>query len=169
MSPKKVEMLLTDDLNTLLQKKESLKQKLSHLKGKEQSLKIQERKFRTKRLIEIGGLAAKAKIDHLPTNILFGAFLSLQQQLNDPQTLKQWEHVGGKAFKNEQKSKSTTAVVIKFNTTPSEEIKTLLKASSCKWNKIRKEWEGLLSQEQRQTISEAMREGDGTITVLEKE
>ena len=92
MRQKNAEELSTSDINTLFQKKEFLKQKLNHLKGREQLLKIQERKFRTKRLIEVGGLAAKAQIDHLPTNILFGAFLYLQQQLNDPQTLKQWEH-----------------------------------------------------------------------------
>ena len=168
MRQKNAEELSTSDINTLFQKKEFLKQKLNHLKGREQLLKIQERKFRTKRLIEVGGLAAKAQIDHLPTNILFGAFLYLQQQLNDPQTLKQWEHAGGKAFNNDKQPKSITAVVIKFNIPPLEEIKALLKASSCKWNKIRKEWEGLLSQDQLKTLSDALREGEGRLTVLEE-
>ena len=169
MNSKKIEEFSKNNPSTILQKKEFIKQRLDQLKNQEQSLKIKERKFRTRHMIEMGGLVTKASLDHLPHNILFGALLSLQKQLNDPQVLKQWEYAGGQAFKNEQKIKSTTAVVIKFNTTPSDEIKILLKASSCKWNKIRKEWEGLLSQEQRQTISEAMREGDGTITVLEKE
>ncbi|KJV55111.1 conjugal transfer TraD family protein [Orientia chuto str. Dubai] len=48
----------------------------------ELNLKDKESRMRTRRLIEIGGLAVKAKIDHLPTNSLFGAFIYLKDTLN---------------------------------------------------------------------------------------
>ncbi|KJV73650.1 conjugal transfer TraD family protein [Orientia tsutsugamushi str. TA716] len=47
----------------------------------EVNLKIKERKMRTRRLIEMGGLVAKANLDHLPTNTLFGAIVSLKETL----------------------------------------------------------------------------------------
>ncbi|KJV52788.1 conjugal transfer TraD family protein [Orientia tsutsugamushi str. Gilliam] len=36
---------------------------------------IKEHKMCTRRLIEMGRLVAKAKLDHLPTNILLGSFV----------------------------------------------------------------------------------------------
>ncbi|KJV76751.1 conjugative transfer protein [Orientia tsutsugamushi] len=40
---------------------------------------IKERKMCTRRLIEMGRLVAKAKLDHLPTNILLGSLLCLKK------------------------------------------------------------------------------------------
>ena len=62
-------------MNDLEKKKEVLKLKKSRIEHQERLLKLKERKKRTRVLIEIGGTAAKAKIDHLNTNTLFGAFL----------------------------------------------------------------------------------------------
>ncbi len=65
----------------------------------EAKLKIQERKTRTRRLIEMGGLVVKAKLDYLPTNSLFGALLSLQHELTShPNIQDQWTHIGKNIF-----------------------------------------------------------------------
>ncbi|BAG40561.1 putative conjugative transfer protein TraD [Orientia tsutsugamushi str. Ikeda] len=49
----------------LMQQKITLQQKKAKLIMDEVNLKIKERKMRTQRLIEMGGLVAKAKLDHL--------------------------------------------------------------------------------------------------------
>ncbi|KJV74148.1 conjugal transfer TraD family protein [Orientia tsutsugamushi str. UT76] len=54
----------------LMQQKITLQQKKARLIMDEVNLKIKERKMRTRRLIEMGGLLAKAELDHLPTNTL---------------------------------------------------------------------------------------------------
>jgi hypothetical protein len=54
-----------------------LEQKKHRLAAEEIRLKLKERKMRTRKLIEIGGLAAKSEIDFLTTTQLFGAFLFL--------------------------------------------------------------------------------------------
>ncbi|HJD58868.1 MAG TPA: conjugal transfer protein TraD [Rickettsia endosymbiont of Ceroptres masudai] len=67
----------------------------------EAKLKIQERKIRTRHLIEMGGLVVKAKLDNLPTNSLLGALLSLQHELTShPNIQNQWAQTGNNAFDN---------------------------------------------------------------------
>ena len=67
-------------MNELEKKKESLKLKKSRIEHQERLLKLKERKNRTRILIEIGGLASKAGIDHLNTNTLLGAFLDIKEK-----------------------------------------------------------------------------------------
>lgn len=55
-----------------------LQQKKAKIITEEAKLKIKERKARTRRLIEMGGLIAKAKLDNLSSNSLFGALVSLK-------------------------------------------------------------------------------------------
>ncbi|SPR15723.1 conjugative transfer protein [Orientia tsutsugamushi] len=64
-----------------MQQKITLQQKKAKLIMDEVNLKIKERKMRTRRLIEMGGLVAKAKLDHLPTNTLLRSFVSLKNTL----------------------------------------------------------------------------------------
>jgi hypothetical protein len=74
-------------MNELEKKKEALKLKKSRIehqerllnlkerKNRTRLLNLKERKNRTRLLIEVGGVASKAGIDHLNTNTLLGAFL----------------------------------------------------------------------------------------------
>ncbi|SPR15313.1 conjugative transfer protein [Orientia tsutsugamushi] len=64
-----------------MQQKITLQQKKAKLIMDEVNLKIKERKMRTRRLIEMGGLVAKANLDHLSANTLFGAIVSLKETL----------------------------------------------------------------------------------------
>lgn len=47
--------------------KDKLAQKRNRLAAEEIRINLRERKLRTRRLIEIGGLVVKVKLDHLPT------------------------------------------------------------------------------------------------------
>ena len=60
-------------MDNVIKQRLKLQQKKAKIITEEAKLKIIERKVRTRRLIELGGLIAKAKLDDLPTNSLFGA------------------------------------------------------------------------------------------------
>ena len=65
----------------------------------EAKLKIQERKIPNRNLIQIGGLIVKAKLDDLPINTLFGALLSLKNELiQHPSNQDQWTKIGKSTF-----------------------------------------------------------------------
>ncbi len=59
------------------QQKIRLEQKKNRLVLEEARLKINQRKMRTRHLIELGGLIVKAQLDHLPTNSLYGGYYQL--------------------------------------------------------------------------------------------
>ena len=104
-------------------------------------LKHQERKARTRRLIELGGLIAKAQLDHLPSNTLYGSFLHIKEQLaRNAKLQEQWAQQGGAAFSQTEKVK--TAVVVSFTEKPSADICLKLRTLGLKWNTIRKERQG---------------------------
>jgi hypothetical protein len=72
----------------------------------ESSLKNQERKQRTRKLIELGGLVSKAKLEDWNSNTLLGGFLFLKEKEQDSTQMNTWSHKGGKAFSME---KATTS------------------------------------------------------------
>jgi len=126
--------------NLIEKRKKALSQRKNRLKQLETSLNAQERKKRTRRLIEIGGLAAKANLEDWDTNALLGAFLFLKEKASDPKQMEAWAHKGGVAFSSEKVAKSP--VIVKFETIPSDEIRASLKSLGLKWNALRQEWEG---------------------------
>lgn len=69
----------------LEQKRKKLEASLMREKGK---LKEQQRKMRTRTLIEIGGLAERAGLLGIDSDVLFAGFLQLAELCNDEPTLK---------------------------------------------------------------------------------
>ena len=69
------------------EQKKKLEQKKHRLSIEETKLKLKERKARTRHLIENGGLITKAGLDHLPTNAIYGALLSLKKDLDANENL----------------------------------------------------------------------------------
>jgi hypothetical protein len=90
----------------LLEKRKKLEQRKNRLKQLDASLTMQERKQRTRRLIELGGLVSKAKLDHWNANALLGGLLSLKEQENDNTQMNDWIHKGGVAFSAEKIQKA---------------------------------------------------------------
>lgn len=86
----------------LLEKRKKLEQRKNRLKHLEATLKIQERKDRTRRLIELGGLVSKAQLENWSSNTLLGGFLSLKEKELDSGQIDAWAHKGGKAFSIEK-------------------------------------------------------------------
>ncbi len=118
-----------------------LEQKKHRLAAEEIRLKLKERKMRTRKLIEIGGLAAKSEIDFLTTTELFGAFLFLKDNIQlNPKIIEDWNQKGKHAFDIE--TNHTTSILLKFEEQPDEYIRKNLRLHKLKWNKYRAEWYG---------------------------
>ena len=81
-----------------------LDQKKARVAMEKTKLKLKERKMRTKSLIQQGGLITKAGLDHLTTNALYGALLSIKKDLDDNENLlSAWIVKGNAAFNAESK------------------------------------------------------------------
>ncbi|XVN40896.1 MAG: conjugal transfer protein TraD [Rickettsia endosymbiont of Argas persicus] len=89
-------------MENVIKQRLKLQQKKTKIITEEAKIKIIERKMRTRRLIELGGLIAKAKLDDLPTNSLFGALVSLKNELTESPHIKdQWTKIGRNIFDQE--------------------------------------------------------------------
>lgn len=123
------------------EQKKKLEQKKNRLAAEETKLKLKERKARTRHLIENGGLITKAELDYLPSNTLYGALLSLKDQLDEnKEIMAAWVVKGDKAFNEEQQK--FTPVILTFENQPEKEIRDQIRSLGLRWNKFRKEWYG---------------------------
>jgi Conjugal transfer protein TraD len=124
--------------------KKNLQQKINRLKEKEAKIKIAERKQRTRRLIELGGLVEKAEISDLTTAQLFGAFLQIKDQSKDEKVLISWAKTGETEFnRNKGSMNNEKPILIKFPSEPDAAIRKKLRSFGIRWNSVRKEWEGV--------------------------
>ncbi len=131
-------------MQNVVEQKARLEQKKNRLIAEETRLKLKERKMRTRHLIEVGGLVTKAGLDYLPTNTLYGALLSIALSLETNQAIKeQWTEIGKTKLDQEQTNKH--AVILKFEQEPSSEIRQAVRNYGLKWNKLRSEWYGYVS------------------------
>lgn len=85
----------------LIEKRKKLEQRKNRIKQLDASLAIQERKHRTRRLIELGGLISKAQLENWNSNALLGALLSVKEREQDTSQMNVWSHKGGVAFSGE--------------------------------------------------------------------
>ena len=90
-------------INLIEKRKKYIAQRMNKLKEMEASLNVQERKRRTRRLIELGGLVSKAHLDSWDVNTLLGAFLFLSETSKTQRD--SWTHKGGAAFTIEKTEK----------------------------------------------------------------
>ena len=126
--------------NLLERKKQSIEAKKNKLKPLESHVKTIERKTRTRRLIELGGLVAKAGLEDLESNTLLGGLLNLKQLITDQKIREEFAREGGKAFAKENQNKSP--VIVKFDEKPDEDTRVKMRELGLKWNAIRGEWQG---------------------------
>lgn len=127
------------------EKKKIIQQKINRLKEQEAKLNIKERKKRTRRLIELGGLVDKAEISHLSSSQLLGAFLEIQSKSLDESVLEKWHKSGDAAFNSTKgKIENEKPIIIKFPEEPDISIRKKLRSFGMRWNSVRKEWEGIV-------------------------
>jgi len=128
-------------MNELEKKKEALKLKKSRIEHQERLLKLKERKNRTRLLIEVGGVASKAGIDHLNTNTLLGAFLEIKEKEQEEGLIKRWTKKGAEALDLDKK-KNGEPLIVTFAEEPEKKIKNEIRQAGLRWNRFRKEWQG---------------------------
>jgi hypothetical protein len=133
--------------------KEKLEKKKAKLLLDENRLKDLERKKRTRRLIELGGLIVKAELDDLGNNTLLGALLSLTKERKNESLLKQWKEIGAHEFET---SAPKNAFIITFPKEPNRETKSQLRDLNFKWNQFRKEWYGYGTEQELRTLIEPL-------------
>ena len=128
-------------MKNVSEQKIKLEQKKNRLIAEETRLKLKERKMRTRHLIEMGGLIVKAELDYLPINTLYGALLSIATSLEKNPVIKdEWTKIGKTKLNQEQQNK--TAIILKFEQEPTNEIRKIIRNHGLKWNKFRAEWYG---------------------------
>lgn len=129
-------------MQNIIEKKKLRLERLKRvIQQQDNLLKMQERKARTRQLIEWGGLVAKAGLSHFKASTLLGALLDIKEQVdNNPMMIDHWSKHGGAIFNLNQNNK--TAVVVSFIKTPESELILALRNAGMKWNNIRKEWQG---------------------------
>ena len=127
-------------INILEKRQRSLEQRRNRLKQLESSINTLERKQRTRRLIELGGLVVKAYLDTWPSNTLFGAFLFLKNKENNQQQKDDWTFNGRIHFIANKKRK--LPLTLTFPVFPGEDLCTALKGLGFTWNLTQHKWEG---------------------------
>jgi len=103
-------------------------------------LKIMQRKERTRRLIEIGGLAVKAGIDTLPTTALYDRFMAIAAEAGDARTVERWAQAGARHFQKEEDLR--VVAIARFEGKIGLELTATLRSIGFRWNRFLKQWEG---------------------------
>ncbi|WP_342269623.1 conjugal transfer protein TraD [Rickettsia endosymbiont of Orchestes rusci] len=94
-------------MDNVIKRRLQLEQKKAKIVMVEAKMKIQERKARTRYLIEMGGLVVKAKLDDLPSNSLLGGLISLKNELSKyPDIQIQWSKIGANIFNQESRNRT---------------------------------------------------------------
>ena len=132
-------------------------QQKARLAEQEAKLKDAERKARTRRLIEAGGLVEKAGLIELDANALYGALLSLSSGAAEKKQVEQWAALGGRAFAREarQCNEGKEALILTFPAALASEITATLRAAGFRFNKLMKHWEGLGRFDEAETLAAA--------------
>lgn len=81
-------------INLIEKRKKYIEQRINKLKEMQASLNTQERKRRTRRLIELGGLISKAGLQDWDSNTLYGALLAIKEKEDDQVQIKEWNDRG---------------------------------------------------------------------------
>ena len=132
-----------------------LEQQKNRLQQAEARLKTDERKARTRRLIEAGGLVDKAGLVGLEPNTLYGALLALKANASDAVTLERWRKAGGQAFDREQKARDEgkEPLVLTLHGPQPASVTTALRSLGFRWSKVMGHWEGIARHDQAQALA----------------
>ena len=103
-------------------------------------LKLIQKKERTRRLIDIGGLAVKAGIDELPATALYACFMHIAKEAQNPDTVTRWERAGSRFFQEEEDLR--VVAVARFLDKVEPEVAAALRSAGFRWNRFLKQWEG---------------------------
>lgn len=132
-------------------------QQKARLAEQEAKLKTAERKARTRRLIEAGGLVEKTGLLDLDANALYGALLSLRDGSSNAKQVEQWTALGGRTFAREVRARDEgkEPIVLTFPAALDKDATAPLRTAGFRFNKVLQHWEGLARIEEAQQLAKA--------------
>jgi hypothetical protein len=144
-------------VRSLAERLRAHEQQKARLAEQEAKLKGAERKARTRRLIEAGGLIDKAGLLDLDANALYGALLSLRDRAADKDQLTKWAALGGRAFAREARlrDEGKEAVVLTFPAPLAKDATAALRQAGFRFSKVMQHWEGLARFEEADSVAKA--------------
>jgi hypothetical protein len=125
----------------IVEAKKVLAEKLKDLRKKEKILLEKEKISENKKLIALGNLVVKAKIDHLNNEYLFGAFIEIAEYSKNPENLNRWKE-NRKNICTQNPEFKKNKITISFKKTIDPSLKIQLKNLGFKWNKFSGEYYG---------------------------
>ena len=130
---------------TLAERLRAHEQSKARLAEAEAKLKLDERKQRTRRLVETGALVEKTGLLELDSNALYGALLSLRDGAADKKQLEQWTTLGGRTFAREARARDEgkEAVLLSFPGPLGKDATGALRTAGFRYSKVMQHWEGL--------------------------
>ena len=130
---------------TLAERLRAHEQSKARLAEAEAKLKLDERKQRTRRLVEAGALVEKCGLLELDSNALYGALLSLCDGADDKAHVEKWTALGGRTFAREARARDEgkEAVLLTFAAPLPKDATTALRAAGFRYSKVMQHWEGL--------------------------
>ncbi len=142
---------------TLAERLRAHEQSKARLAGVEAKLKLDERKQRTRRLVEAGALVEKTGLLELDSNALYGALLSLRDGAGDKKQAEQWAALGGRTFAREARARDEgkEAVLLTFPEPLGKDATMALRAAGFRYSKVMQHWEGLARYDEAATLAKA--------------
>ncbi|MER8962697.1 conjugal transfer protein TraD [Mesorhizobium sp. M0701] len=130
---------------SLAERLSRLEQQRAKLAEQEARLKADERKQRTRRLVEAGTLIERAGLIDLEEAALYGGLLSLAEGVRDKAQLTEWIKTGKTALDREAVGKDAThePLTITFPAPLPTPFATRLRGAGLRWSKVMQHWEGL--------------------------
>ncbi|WP_051334202.1 conjugal transfer protein TraD [Mesorhizobium sp. WSM3224] len=130
---------------SLAERMSRLEQQRAKLAEQEARLKADERKQRTRRLVEAGTLIERAGLIDLEEAALYGGLLSLAESVRDKAKLADWTKAGKAALDQDTVGKDATnePLTVIFPAPLPTPFATRLRGAGLRWNKVMQHWEGL--------------------------
>ena len=130
---------------TLAERQVRLEQQRARLQMEENSLREAERKARTRRLIEAGGLVDKAGLLNVDSAVLYGALMQVAADARSTERVEQWRVAGGRAFDRETKARDAgrEPLVLTLPAPAAAPLQAQLRKAGFRWSKVLLHWEGL--------------------------
>lgn len=154
--------IMAQHLSVDEEKLQKLNQRKAQLQEREQALKASLRKKENMQKFNHGGLVKKAGLHDLSDDHLLGLLLEQKTKLDgDASILKSWEqHAKDLTIKSQKQP-----ITVSFDTKPGGEITDALKRHKLRWNRYARHWEGDVSGDSLDQLSDLL--GEGHITKID--
>ena len=142
---------------TLSERMRAHEQQKARLAEAEARLKLDERRQRTRRLVEAGALVEKTGLLDLDSNALYGALLSLRDGADDKAQVEKWTALGGRTFDREAKARDEgkEPLLLTFAAPLPKDATTALRKAGFRYSKVMQHWEGLARFDEANTLAKA--------------